>query len=362
MRAMFGTSWFTRRGRMFALLASLAAFCCGPAALAQPSAAASSSAQAPQSFSAYIESLRGKAYAQGISAATFDNAIAGLTYNPRVIQLDNPQPSGPSNPPIPDFSPYKRKHVTAGRIAQGKVVYANNRRLLSGIEEETGVPESIMVSIFGNESNYGTYTGDFDLLRSLATLAYDGRRRALFEPEFLAAMKIIQDGVPRSTLVGSFAGATGYPQFLPSVYLRDARDADGDGEADIWSSQPDALASIAAYFVRAGWRKGQPWGVAVRVPASLNRAALASRLHPPRCKRVFNRYSRWLTMREWRALGLNPVDGNWPADNMLATLLEPDGPNETAYLLTGNYRAILDYNCSNFYALSVGLLADAIKN
>jgi membrane-bound lytic murein transglycosylase B len=139
------------------------------------------------------------------------------------------------------------------------------------------------------------------------------------------------------------------------------RDADGDGFADIWRSQPDALASIAGYFERAGWRKGEPWGIAVSVPAGLNRNALATKTAPPRCPRVFGRHSRWQSMAEWRAQGIAPVDGTWPDDRIMATLLEPDGPGKTAYLLTSNYRVILDYNCSNFYALSVGLLADAVS-
>jgi len=167
--------------------------------------------------------------------------------------------------------------------------------------------------------------------------------------------------VPREKLVGSWAGAFGGPQFLPSVYLRLARDGDGDGMADIWTSEADTLTSIANYFVNAGWRKGQPWGFAVTVPAGLDRAAIANKTVAPRCPRVFDRHSRWKTMAEWRALGIVPQTRAWPGDNVQATLLEPDGPGRTGYLLTGNYRVILDYNCSNFYALSVGLLADEVE-
>lgn len=347
----------TQIARSFAtLLALLMLFLC-PAASAQTGGGAG---QDP-GFSTYLQSLRPKARAMGVTDATFDRAIAGLSFNPRVAALDADNKPTPADTPIPDFEPYRLRHVDAARIARGRAVYQANRRFLSSVEAETGVPEEIMVAIFGHETNYGAVVGDFDLLRSLATLAYEGRRRALFEPELLSAMVMLQRGVPRERLVGSFAGAFGYPQFLPSVYLRDARDADGDGVAAIWSSQADALASIANYFVRAGWRRGEPWGVAVRVPAGFDRAAVANRTRPPRCPRVFERHSRWLTMAEWRAKGLWPVNGRWPADTVMATLLEPDGPGKTAYLLTGNYRAILDYNCSNFYALSVGLLADEVK-
>ena len=318
-------------------------------------------AQTSGDFQSYLESLRPKARAMGISDATLNGVLPELTPNPRVIELDQNQPGGGAYAPIPNFEPYRRKHVDAARISRGRTAYQANRTRLTRIEEETGVPEEIMVAIFGHETNYGSYTGDFDLIRSLATLAWEGRRRSLFEPELLATLKMLDNGVPRSRLVGSWAGATGYPQFLPSVYLRLAKDGDGDGKAAIWTSEADALASIANYIVHSGWRRGEPWGVAVSVPSGLNRAALIARTNPPRCPRVFNRHSRWMTMAEWRRLGLVPESGRWPGDSMMATLLEPDGPGKTAYLLTSNYRAILDYNCSNFYALSVGLLADAVR-
>lgn len=312
-------------------------------------------------FRSYLETLRPKAQAMGIRSSTLDSVFPTLTPNPRVVQLDQNQPGGGAYSPIPNFEPYRRQHVDAARISRGRTAYQANRARLALIEAETGVPEEIMVAIYGHETNYGSYTGDFDLIRSLATLSYEGRRRALFEPELLATLKMLDNGVPRSRLIGSWAGATGYPQFLPSVYLRLAKDGDGDGRADIWNSEADALASIANYFVNAGWRRGQPWGVAVSVPAGFNRASVSARLSPARCPRVFNRHSRWLTMAEWRSRGIVPAGGSWPADTVLATLLEPDGPGKTAYLLTSNYRAILDYNCSNFYALSVGLLADAVR-
>ncbi|WP_371262278.1 lytic murein transglycosylase [Sphingobium sp. YR768] len=318
-------------------------------------------AQDSGDFRTYLESLRPKARAMGIRDATLDSVFPTLTANPRVIQLDQSQPGGGAYSPIPSFEPYRRQHVDAARISRGRVAYQANRARLARIEAETGVPEEIMVAIYGHETNYGSYTGDFDLIRSLATLSWEGRRRSLFEPELLATLKMLDNGVPRSRLVGSWAGATGYPQFLPSVYLRIAKDGDGDGKADIWTSEADALASIANYFVQSGWRKGQPWGVAVSVPAGFNRASVLAKTEPARCPRVFNRHSRWLSMAEWRKLGLFPNSGVWPADGVMATLLEPDGPGKTAYLLTSNYRAILDYNCSNFYALSVGLLADAVK-
>jgi membrane-bound lytic murein transglycosylase B len=169
----------------------------------------------------------------------------------------------------------------------------------------------------------------------------------------------MDQGVPRWRLKGSWAGATGYPQFMPSVVLRLRADGDGDGYSDIWSNEMDGLASIAAYLRDAGWKPNVAWGIPVRTPANLNRAAIVSRTTAPRCPQVYRRHSRWLTMREWRSLGVTPLGRSLPEEEM-ASLIEPDGPNATAYLATTNYRAILDYNCSNFYAISVGVLADAI--
>ena len=165
-------------------------------------------------------------------------------------------------------------------------------------------------------------------------------------------------GVPRERMLGSWAGAFGNPQFLPSVYLRTAVDADGDGMRDIWSSRTDTLASIASYFRDAGWRPGEPWGVRAAVPDSFNRVAVMPRAQSPTCTRVHARHSVWKPVSEWRGLGVVPQRAI--SDSTLAALFEPDGPGSPAFLLTGNYRVILQYICSNYYALSVGLLADEI--
>jgi lytic murein transglycosylase len=348
---MRGLHWVFSRAVMLA----------GAVIVAAP-AGAPAVAQDETGFQAYLDTLGRQALAQGVTSRTVDAVIPTLTLNPRVIELDRQQPETRPNAPIPAFEPYRRQHLSAALIAQGRAAYQRERPRLAAIERETGVPESIMVAIWGHETSYGKVMGGFDLPRALATLAYEGRRRDLFSMEFIATLKMIDRGVPREKLVGSWAGAFGGPQFLPSVYLRLARDGDGDGRVDIWNSEADTLASIGNYFANAGWRSGQPWGFAVSVPVDLNRAAIASRTTSPRCPRVHDRHSRWKTMAEWRALGIVPLRRAWPGDNVQATLLEPDGPGKTAYLLTGNYRVILDYNCSNFYALSVGLLADEVEN
>lgn len=315
-----------------------------------------------EGFQAYLPQLRAQAQAAGVSPITLDRVFPTLVFNRRAVELDQAQPGGTAgNPSIPPFEPYRREHVTPSLIARGHDRYAANLAQLVSIGRRYGVEPSVLVAIWGHETSYGSITGSFDLLNSLSSLAYEGRRRQLFADEFIATLKLVDRGFPRSQLKGSWAGATGYPQFLPSVYLRLAVDGDGNGRSDIWNSQLDALASIANYLSNAGWKPGVPWGIKVTVPSTLQRTALATRLKASRCQRVHERHSKWLTIGEWRRLGLISQTGAWPADQELATLLEPDGRGATAYLLTTNYRTILDYNCSNFYALSVGLLADALK-
>ncbi|NOW48613.1 lytic murein transglycosylase [Novosphingobium sp. SG751A] len=312
----------------------------------------------PAGFDAYMQLLAARARGEGVSEATIQAMTTGLTYNPRVIQLDRSQPGASTTTTPPAYAPYRIKHVDASRIARGRAVYGNVAGDAGRIEARYGVPLPILLAIWGAETDYGAAKGGFDLAGSLATLAYEGRRRELFAAEFIALLKMVDRGVPRDRLRGSWAGAFGNPQFLPSVYLRIAQDGDGDGFADIWTSRVDTLSSIGAYFRDAGWKPGVPWGVPASVPDGFNRAGVASRLDSPVCPRVHARMSQWKTVAEWRALGVN-AEGNI-RDSELTTLIEPDGAGKPAFLLTGNYRVILDYNCSNYYALSVGLLANEI--
>lgn len=319
-------------------------------------------ATAPTGFEAYKLRLADRARREGIRAATIAANIPALTLNSRVIALDRDQPGGVNNPNyIPPFAPYRRQHVNASLISRGQSRFAARAAQLAVIERRFGVEASVLMSIYGHETSYGSVTGGFDLLPALATLAYEGRRRALFESEFIAALKLLDRGTPRSRLKGSWAGATGYPQFMPSAVLRLAVDGDGDGTANIWGSELDGLASIANYLREAGWKPNVHWGIPVRVPYGFNRQAVASRMVAPRCPQVYKRHSQWRSLREWRALGMVPAGSTrGVGEDEQLSLIEPDGPNATAFLLSTNYRAILDYNCSNFYALAVGLLADEI--
>ena len=314
-----------------------------------------------ESFDTYVEVLRSKARAEGVSEATINRMTRDLTPNMRVIELDQQQPGTPSRPGVfPPVSAYLDRHVEPARIRNGQSVYNSSGSLRADVETRYGVPSEILIAIWGHETAYGSVRGNFDLARALATLAWEGRRRALFESEFLALMKVADKGYSRDELVGSWAGAFGNPQFLPSVYLRLATDGDGDGKANIFTNRADTLASIANYLKDAGWEASEPWGVRASVPAGFDWNAVATEVVAPVCPRVHDRHSRWMSVAEWQQMGVRPQSRI--GSDTLAMLFQPDGPGTPAWLLTGNYRAILEYNCSNYYALSVGELADRIAN
>jgi membrane-bound lytic murein transglycosylase B len=334
--------------RLLLAAAIFASACTGPPLSAQD-----------MSFDAYLQILKARARAEGVSEATIARMTSGLAPSARVIQLDRAQPGGAAGSGFPPLAPYIATHVDGPRISGGRQVMANSAQALARIEARFGVPREILVAIFGHESGYGAVKGNFDLAQALATLAWEGRRRDLFAGEFVSLLKVADRGYSRADLKGSWAGAFGNPQFLPSVYLRLATDGDGDGRADIMNNRADTFASIANYFRDAGWRRGQPWGVAASVPAAFDVEAQATRLVAPQCPRVHVRHSRYRTVREWRALGVQPRRAL--GDDVLVSLFRPDGPGTPAWLLTSNYRVILEYNCSNYYAMSVGLLADAIR-
>lgn len=337
-----------------------ASFTCLP--LAAPAVAQESDPSSSQlgelSFDSYLQLLIARARAEGVSERTLQRMTEGLTPNDRVIRLDRGQPGTPTRSGYPALAPYISTHVNSVRIRGGRDVFAANRSALLAVEAEYGVPAEVIVAIFGHETSYGRIRGNFDLARSLATLAWEGRRRELFASEFVALMKVADKGYERSELVGSWAGAMGNPQFLPSIYLRLAKDGDGDGRANIFTNRADTFASIGNYLRYAGWRPGQPWGVRANVPSGFDLDAMKSELIAPVCPRVHERHSQWKTVAEWEDLGVRPQ--RMLGGDVMASLFQPDGPGTPAWLLTSNYRAILEYNCSNYYAMSVGLLADEI--
>lgn len=314
-------------------------------------------------FEAWLRDYRAVALKAGIAPATLDANLSGLLYNPRVVQLDRVQPDDSRPLNRLSLADYLSQRLTAARLGQGRRMASDLSATLAGIETRSGVPGPIVVAIWGMETAYGNDSGSFDVVRSLASLAFDGRRQEFFTTELTAALKMLDRGdIARGAFRGSWAGATGQSQFMPSSYIAHAADGDGDGRANIWGSQPDTLASIANYLAKkGGWRAGQPWGFRVFVPAALDRTRIRNLVLPADCERVLSRHSRWIPAKEWRGLGFVPLGTTWPLDDTLMTLVEPDGPGRGGFLTTGNFRALLSYNCSNFYALSVALLGDALR-
>jgi lytic murein transglycosylase len=337
----------------------LAALLSAGMAMAQTVAPAVPPSPDPSGFSAWLAGYRQQALARGANPAAVDAVLQGLDYSPRVVELDRAQPDDSGTRNL--FSTYLAKRLDSGRISAGKAVADRMATPLAAIQARYGVPYPVVLGIWGMESSYGRVTGDFDVPRSLATLAYDGRRATLFRTELDAAVEIVARGLaPREALKGSWAGAMGEPQFLPSSFLKWGADGDGDGKADIWTNDADVAASIANYLAGNGWRAGLGWGFPVTVPDGFDRQRVRNLVRPASCVRVLEKHSRWIPAAEWRKLGFVPLGAAWPADDTLMTLVEPDGEGQGAYLTTGNYRALLAYNCSNFYALSVALLGDAI--
>lgn len=311
-------------------------------------------------FPIWLQNYKTGAVARGLKPEWLDAALANATYTERAVQLDRNQPDDSGMRNI--FADYLARQLTQQRIDDGLSRAATHRDLLARVSAQTGVPPEIIVAIWGMETSYGRILGGFDLPSAIATLAYDARRETLFTRELDSLVRMVGErGVRRDQLKGSWAGAFGQSQFLPSSYLAYAADGDGDGRADIWNSTADTFASIGNYLAKNGWQPGIGWGFRAGVPAGFDRATVANPEKPTQCIRPLERHSVWLPAAQWKAKGFVPLNAVWPADTVEMTLIEPDGPGEGAFLTTRNYRAIMEYNCSNFYALSVALLGNAVQ-
>ena len=296
-----------------------------------------------ENFAEWREEVRSEALSQGISAATFDAAFEGIEPIPRVIELDRSQPEVTIT-----FAQYLERVVPESRVAQGRELLAKHRDLLEPIGREYGVPPRFIVALWGIETSFGRFLGGFPVIGALATLAHDGRRSAYFRGELLHALRILEDGhITPDAMVGSWAGAMGQSQFMPSSFVRYAVDHDGDGKRDIWGTQEDVFASAANYLVQAGWRNGEIWGRQVQLPAGFDQGLADLKVKK--------------TLAEWQALGLRRADGSdLPQAAMSGSVVLPGGEGGPAYLVYDNYRTIMRWNRSFYFATSVGLLADRI--
>lgn len=297
---------------------------------------------APADFASWLAGFRREARAEGIGEATLARALDGLRYRPRVIELDRSQPEF-----VRPIWQYLDSAVSASRVTTGRERLEQHRDTAREMERRYGVPAEVIVAIWGIESNYGGNFGSFSTLEALATLAYDGRRRDFARSELLAALRILDAGdISPERMEGSWAGAMGHTQFIPSSFEAYAVDGDGDGRRDIWGSIPDVMASTANYLDRAGWQSGQAWGVEVQLPGDFDYAETELSTRRP--------------SHDWAERGVRTLEGEPLPEFASASVIVPGGARGPAFLVGPNFRAILRYNNATSYALAVGTLADEI--
>ncbi len=294
-------------------------------------------------FQACVERFWPAAKRAGVSRATFEKATKGITFDPEVIEAANYQPE--YKKPVGE---YVDRAVSPKRIENGKQKLIEYKPLLDELEAKYGVDRHILIAIWGVESNYGTQPGDKNVIQSLATLACSGTKAKFARSQMIPALKILQHGdVSHEAMNGSWAGAMGHTQFIPTTYTAYAVDQDGDGRRDIWGTIPDALASTASYLKVSHWIPGQTWGYEVRLPKGFNP----------------NRYSdkNYKSLAQWQRLGIDRVNGQpFPRPGDKAQLFAPEGTEGPAFLVLNNFRSILRYNQAKSYALAVGHLADRL--
>ena len=310
-------------------------------ALAAPVLATGPAFGEPQ-FAAFLAGVRAEAIAAGVTPATVDRAFAGLRRNPKVLELDSYAPEKTQS-----WERYRASRISDQRVAAGRQHVQANAAVLTEIERRWGVDPAVIVAIWGLESAFGGYTGGFAVIEALATLAADGRKDGFFRRELISALRILDNGdIALARMTGSYAGAMGQPQFMPSSFLTYAVDFDGKGRRDIWDDRRDVLASIANYLAAFGWQRGEPWGQRIRVPGGF--AAARDDRRP---------------LAEWMRLGVTRADGApFSRPEAMGAVLMPDGAGGEVFIAYANFGPILRYNNSDLYGLSVGVLASRISD
>lgn len=327
---------------MLSLLAIAGVLACGASPVHAHSPIKATSAPA-QPFVEWLDQFKVDARARGISPATIEDALADIEPIPRVIELDRIQPEFTLT-----FRQYLSNVGSDERIARGRQRLAKYRALLDAVTAEYGVPPHVIVALWGIETDFGRLTGGFQVIPALATLAHDGRRSAFFRRELLDALTIIDQGhISAGDMMGSWAGAMGQSQFMPSSFLRAAVDSNGDGRKDIWNTRADVFASAANLLLDNGWVRGRIWGRPVILPASFNLALVG---HDTR-----------KSLAEWQRIGVRRSGGrDLPRVDITASVIMPEGPGGSAFIVYENFRAILKWNRSDYFALTVGYLSDRI--
>ncbi len=314
-------------------------------------------AQEPQvEFQDWLAELIAEARERGIREDIIEVALNDITPIPQVVQNDRNQAEFTET-----FDQYLEKRVTPWRINTGRERLREHKELLTEVGEHYGVSPRFIVAFWGVETNYGSFTGGTDVVRALVTLAYDPRRSAYFRRELLSALDILNEGhIAHSDMKGSWAGAMGQSQFMPSSFQEFAQDFDGDGKRDIWNSEADVFASIANYLRAAQWQDGQTWGREVQLPDDYFANAEQWQQAPTEysCS-VLRHHTVQMPLRDWQIAGVRRADGSdLPTNDFMASIILPDGEQGRAFITYNNFRTILKYNCANNYALAIGHLAD----
>jgi membrane-bound lytic murein transglycosylase B len=340
-------------GRRFTVVL-LAAFIAVVPARGQEPASIAPVPPLPPPFDVWMASLRAEASARGIRPEIIDQAFAGVEPVAQILERDRAQAEFTL-----DLSTYLSRRLTKRTVRTAQDMYRSHRTLLHRIGEKYRVNPRVVVAVWGLESNFGRFAGVRPTIPTLVTLAYDERRGAMFRTELFSALEILNRGdIEIDRMKGSWAGALGQPQFMPSSYLLYAQDFDGDGRRDIWQSEPDVFASVANYLKEHGWTDGAAWGREVKIPAQARAAAAAIPLRETGC-RAERAMSEPRPLRAWRRMGIRTMAGALvPSSTLEASLMRA---GTRSYLLYPNYETILDYNCAHTYALSVALLSDRLR-
>jgi membrane-bound lytic murein transglycosylase B len=307
-----------------------------PAVLASP-------AWAADGFQGFLAGVRAEGLRSGIAPSTLDHALSGLQPNQKVLDHYNHQPEFTLS-----WAQYRALVVTDQRATNGRAAVRQNAAIIQAVHNRYGVDDGVVVGIWGLESSFGQKTGDYPVIQALATLAWQTKRAAFFRSELIAALRILDSGdITPVRMTGSYAGAMGQPQFMPTSYLRYAVDFEGNGRRDIWGSKADTLASIANYLANAGWRSGPGWGEQITVPPNFDPGMAGRDNRRP--------------LADWSRMGVRRLNGSALGNTSVqAAVLLPDGVAGEAFLAYPNFAAIRRYNPSDYYAIAVGLIGDAV--